>query len=203
MDAETCSHIFEPFFTTKEQGKGTGLGLSTVYGIVKQSGGYIWVYSEPGIGTTFKMYLPRVEQPAERVPARSAAQPGLGGNETVLLVEDEEGVRTLIRQVLERNGYSVLQAAKPKEALELCRQHTAKIDLLLTDVVLAQMSGRELVQEVAPMRPEMKVLYMSGYTDEAIVQHGVLQPGTWFLQKPFTTQSLLRKLREVLEGKSG
>jgi PAS domain S-box-containing protein len=202
IDAETLSHVFEPFFTTKEQGKGTGLGLSTVYGIVKQSGGYIWPYSEPGMGTTFKIYLPRVDEKAERAQARAQAASGLGGTETILLVEDEEGVRALTRQILQRHGYTVLEAEHGQDALLLCERYSGPIHLLLSDVVLAShMSGRELVQHLAPLRREMKVLYMSGYSDEAIVHHGVLEPGTAFLQKPFTTESLMRKLREVLDSK--
>jgi len=199
MDAETLSHVFEPFFTTKEQGKGTGLGLSTVYGIVKQSGGYIWPYSEPGMGTTFKIYLPRVDEVAEREQPHTKVSPGLGGKETILLVEDEEGVRGLTRQLLQRYGYTVLEAEHGQEALLLCERYSGPIHLLLSDVVLAQMSGRELVERLVPLRPEMKVLYMSGYSDEAIVHHGVLKAGTAFLQKPFTTESLMRKLREVLD----
>ncbi|MFI5089642.1 MAG: PAS domain S-box protein [Terriglobales bacterium] len=201
MDAETLSHVFEPFFTTKEQGKGTGLGLSTVYGIVKQSGGYIWPYSELGMGTSFKIYLPRVDEMAEREQARAQAASGLRGTETILLVEDEEGVRALTRQLLQRHGYTVLEAEHGEDALLLCERYSGPIHLVLSDVVLAQMSGRELVQRLAPLRREMKVLYMSGYSDEAIVHHGVLEPGTAFLQKPFTTESLMRKLREVLDSK--
>ncbi|HYA95708.1 MAG TPA: PAS domain S-box protein, partial [Terriglobales bacterium] len=201
MDAETLAHVFEPFFTTKEQGKGTGLGLSTVYGIVKQSGGYIWPYSEPGIGTTFKIYLPVVDEMAEREQARAQLSPGLGGQETILLVEDEEGVRGLTRQLLQRHGYTVLEAEHGQDALLLCERFSGPIHLLLSDVVLAQMSGRELVERLTPLRPEMRVLYMSGYSDEAIVHHGVLKPGTAFLQKPFTTESLMRKVREVIDKK--
>jgi two-component system cell cycle sensor histidine kinase/response regulator CckA len=203
MDAETLAHVFEPFFTTKEQGKGTGLGLSTVYGIVKQSGGYIWPYSEPGMGTTFKIYLPRVDEMVERAQTRAQPSPGLAGTETILLVEDEEGVRVLTRQLLQRHGYTVLEAEHGQDALLLCERYSGPIHLLLSDVVLATMSGRELVQRLVPLRPEMKVLYMSGYSDEAIVQHGVLAPGTAFLQKPFTTESLMRKLRELLDSKRG
>jgi len=199
MDTETLSHVFEPFFTTKEQGKGTGLGLSTVYGIVKQSGGYIWPYSEPGMGTTFKIYLPRVDQAAEELPVQAQSASGLKGSETILLVEDEEGVRGLTRQLLQRHGYTVLEAEHGRDALLLCERYSGPIHMLLSDVVLAQMSGRDLVQRLAPLRPKMKVLYMSGYSDEAIVHHGVLEPGTAFLQKPFTTEALMRKLREVLE----
>jgi PAS domain S-box-containing protein len=202
IDAETLSHVFEPFFTTKEQGKGTGLGLSTVYGIVKQSDGYIWPYSEPGMGTTFKVYLPRVDEKAARAHARAQASSRLGGTETILLVEDEEGVRGLTRQILQRHGYTVLEAESGQDALLLCERYSGPIHLLLSDVVLAaQMNGRELVERLSPRRPEIKVLYMSGYSDEAIVHHGVLAPGTAFLQKPFTTESLMRKLREVLDQK--
>jgi len=199
MDAVTKSHVFEPFFTTKELGKGTGLGLSTVYGIVKQSGGYVWVYSELGMGTTFKVYLPRVDAAAEVIRPQVASDP-FRGHETVLLVEDEDGVRALIRQVLHRNGYTVLQASHGGEALLLCERHEGKIDLLLTDVVLTHMSGTELAQRLLKLRPDMRVLYMSGYTDEAIVQHGVLSPGTQFLQKPFTNEFLARMVREVLDS---
>ncbi len=202
MDTETASHVFEPFFTTKEQGKGTGLGLSTVYGIVKQSGGYVWVYSEPGIGTTFKIYLPRIDAAAERLPAQQLRPEVYRGTETILLVEDEEGVRSLIRQVLSRHGYTVLESAHGGEALLLCERHLGRIDLLLTDVVLSQMSGRELAERLSPLRHEMKVLYMSGYTDEAIIHHGVLTPGSAFVQKPFTTEALTRKVRQVLDGKA-
>ncbi len=200
MDTETQSHIFEPFFTTKELGKGTGLGLSTVYGIVKQSGGYIWVYSEMGRGTTFKVYLPRV---AEEVAAAGAAGPEHEthrGNETILLVEDEDGVRALIRQVLVRNGYKVLEARHGEEAALLADGHKEPIHLLLTDVVLARMSGRELAQRLAPQRPEMQVIFMSGYTDEAIVHHGMLTPGAKFLQKPFTTDTLMHAVRGLLDS---
>ncbi|MDP9267191.1 MAG: PAS domain S-box protein [Acidobacteriota bacterium] len=199
MDQVTLSHVFEPFFTTKESGKGTGLGLSTVYGIVKQSGGYIWAYSEIGIGTSFKVYLPRVDAAAEIIRPAIAADPHRG-HETVLLVEDEDGVRALIRQVLHRSGYTVLQAREGGEALLLCERHDGKIALLLTDVVLTQMSGTELAQRLLGIRPEMRVLYMSGYTDEAIVHHGVLTAGSSFLQKPFTNESLARKVREVIDA---
>ena len=200
MDAETQSHIFEPFFTTKEQGKGTGLGLSTVYGIVKQSGGYIWVYSEPGRGTTFKVYLPRVGGDAENVEGGAAGHETHRGSETVLLVEDEDGVRALIRQVLVRNGYKVLEARHGEEAALLADGHKGPVHLLLTDVVLAKMSGRELAQRLAPSRPRMQVIFMSGYTDEAIIHHGMLTPGTKFLQKPFTTDTLMHTVREVLDS---
>jgi PAS domain S-box-containing protein len=200
MDTQVKGHIFEPFFTTKEKGKGTGLGLATVYGIVKQSDGYIWVYSEPGQGTSFKIYLPRVEAPAEP-PAPNATPPtSLRGSETVLLVEDEDAVRNLTRRVLEAHGYTVLTAADGQEALRLADRHRGPIHLLLTDVVMPNMSGRQVAERVLSARRGTKVLYLSGYTDDAIIHHGVLAPGIAFLQKPFTPQGLARKLREVLDA---
>jgi two-component system cell cycle sensor histidine kinase/response regulator CckA len=201
MTDKVKSRIFEPFFTTKEVGKGTGLGLSTVYGIIKQSGGYIWVYSEVGIGSTFKVYLPRVTA-ATDMPVVNTRQPARDGSETVLLVEDEDGVRALMRQVLHKHGYNVLEARHGGEALLMCERHQGKIDMLLTDVVLEQMSGRELAERLLKVRPEMKVLYVSGYADDAIVHHGVLTAGMAFLQKPFTTEALARKIRYVLDGPS-
>jgi CheY-like chemotaxis protein len=198
MDEETRSRIFEPFFTTKEMGKGTGLGLSTVYGIVKQSEGYIWVYSEAGQGTTFKVYLPRVDESAEESQKMAALGTGDRGTETILLVEDEDGVRALVKQVLSRQGYTVIETSQASEALEQYERH-GPIPLLLTDVVLPQMSGRELAERLKALQPKMKVLYMSGYTDDAILRHGVIGQETAFLQKPFTTSSLARKVREVLD----
>jgi CheY-like chemotaxis protein len=259
MDADTRSHIFEPFFTTKEQGKGTGLGLSTVYGIVNQSGGHVWVESEPGRGTTFRVYLPRVEAgaaaaaappraeapaptptpmrrredltaprpevpapaprredvappPRPRVEALVAAAaaletpvpvvddgPKTARGETILLVEDAQRVRAVVREILEMNGYAVLEARHGAEALEISSRHSGPIHLMVTDVVMPQMSGRELAQRLAPLRPDMKVLYMSGYTDDAIVRHGVLGAGMAFLSKPFTPDALAAKIREVLD----
>jgi len=199
MDKEVQSHLFEPFFTTKEPGRGTGLGLSTVYGIVKQSGGNVWVYSEPGAGTTFKVYLPRVEAAQDGASREKPVSMAPGGSETILLAEDEQVVRELTRRILESNGYAVLEAHHGPQALEICERHRGVIHLMVTDVVMPKMSGRELAQKLAVLRPEMKVLYLSGYTDTAIVRHGVLEAGTAFLQKPFTPNSLARKVREVLD----
>ena len=197
MDKETQSRIFEPFFTTKEKGKGTGLGLSTVYGIVKQSGGYVMVQSEVNRGTTFQIYLPRVEGVAEK---HSAPTPptALGGSETVLLVEDEESVRQLVRETLAGKGYRVMEAANGESGAAAAAQHTGKIDLVITDVIMPGMGGRELVKQLAQTRPETKVLYLSGYTEDAIVSEGTIESGAAFLQKPFTLQNLARKVREVL-----
>jgi len=202
MDTRTMAHIFEPFFTTKEKGKGTGLGLATVYGIVKQSEGYIWVYSEPGHGTSFKVYLPQAEAIKEKDAARTVEiQPAAPhGSETVLLVEDEDGVRSLVRGILEAGGYKVLDANRPLKAWAASQQFDGPIHLLLTDVVMPQMNGPDLAEKLKVLRPKTKVLYMSGYTDGAILYHGVLQPGTPFLQKPFTPEVLARKVREVLDA---
>jgi PAS domain S-box-containing protein len=199
IDAETQARMFEPFFTTKEQGKGTGLGLSTVYGIVKQSGGHLWVYSEMGKGTTFKIYLPRVDEIIESDEARDTLAELLQGRETVLLTEDEEQVRQMIRMILEMSGYCVLEASDGEEALSIYKQHEGQIDLVMTDVVMPQMSGRELAQSLEVLHPGIKVLYMSGYTDDAIVRHGLLDQEIAFLQKPFTPDVLIRKVREVLD----
>ncbi len=200
MDKEVQSHLFEPFFTTKEKGRGSGLGLSTVYGIIKQSGGNIWAYSEPGQGTTFKIYLPRVEKTAKVYKPKARPSTAPGGTETILLVEDEEAVRTMVSRILQNKGYTVLEARHGLEAIDICERYQESIHLMVTDVIMPQMSGRELAERLAPMLPDMKVLYMSGYPDNTIVQHGVLEAGTAFLQKPFTLNALELKVREVLDA---
>jgi two-component system cell cycle sensor histidine kinase/response regulator CckA len=198
MDKETQLRIFEPFFTTKEKGKGTGLGLSTVYGIIKQSGGYVLVESEPQKGTTFRIYLPRVEDALEPSSAVGASSSQSSGSETVLLVEDEESVRQLVRETLESKGYKVLEADHGEAALKIASDYSDEIDILITDVVMPGMSGRELSARLCASSPQTKVLYLSGYTEDAIAHEGVLESGTAFLQKPFTLQMLSRKVREVL-----
>jgi signal transduction histidine kinase len=199
MTPEVRQQVFEPFFTTKEKGKGTGLGLSTVYGIVKQSEGNIWVYSEPGKGTTFKIYLPRVDEPLEEIKERVVKEELPRGSETILLVEDEEMVRKLAVQILKRQGYTVLEGSHGNEAFNICNKHDGPIHLLVTDVVMPKMSGLELAERIASIQPEIKVLYMSGYTDNAITHHGVLEKGMNYIQKPFTVDGLARKVREVLD----
>ena len=198
MGAETQARIFEPFFTTKETGKGTGLGLATVYGIVKQSGGYIWVYSEVGKGTTFKIYLPRTEVEFDETGPGGGRVEALQGTETLLLVEDEDSVRELVRNVLREKGYRVLEASRGEEALELSDLYAGRIDLLVTDVVMPQMNGRELARRLVNSRPQIKVLYISGYADNAVWYPGGLDAGGAFLQKPFSPEALARKVREVL-----
>ena len=200
MDAETQSHIFEPFYTTKEQGKGTGLGLATVYGIVRQSGGYVSVYSEPGVGTTFKVYLPPVQDTP--VPKPLALILPRSGSETILVAEDEPAVRNLTRRVLEAHGYAVIVASGAEEALALSRGYGGRIHLLLTDVIMPGMSGPELAERMSAERKDARVLYMSGYTDTAISHHGVLEPGIWYLQKPFSPVGLAEKVREVLDSEN-
>jgi len=198
MDQQTVAHIFEPFFTTKESGRGTGLGLSTVYGIVKQSGGYIWVYSEPGKGSTFKVYLPRVEDvPEEAVPSAPTLRPQ-GGTETILVVEDEEAVRDLIQTVLTEKGYDVIPSLDPQHALQIASRFEGEIHMLLTDVVMPGTSGRELAARISAQRRNIRVLYMSGYTDNVITTGGMLERGLAFLQKPFSPAALVQKVREVL-----
>jgi len=197
---EIRERIFEPFFTTKERGKGTGLGLATVYGVVKQSGGYLWCHSDRGIGTRFEVYLPRAEGSLEAAPLRHEAGDPAGGSETILVVEDEDAVRSLCCRALERRGYRVLEAPSPEAALRRLRENEEEIDLVLTDVVLPQMSGSRLAREIGRLRPRARVLYMSGYADDAIVHHGVLAAGVSFLQKPFSGESLARHVREALDG---
>ncbi len=199
MDAATQARIFEPFFTTKERGRGTGLGLSTVYGIVKQSGGGLMVQSVPAKGSTFTILLPEIAASIDVLP-EDRDEVGPCGSETILLVEDEPGVRTLVRDTLSIHGYTVLEARHGIEALLVGSQHGGSIHLLLTDVVMPQMSGGELADQLRRVRPALAVLYMSGYTENAVVQHGVLAPGTAFLHKPFTPDELARKVRSVLDG---
>ena len=198
MNPETRSHVFEPFFTTKEQDKGTGLGLATVYGVVKQSEGDIWVYSELGQGASFKIYLPRIDQ-APAPPKEGSRIQRRAATETILLAEDSDAVRRLLREILRKAGYTVLEARNGAEALETSRTFEGVIDLLLTDMVMPQMSGRELGAHLATKRPRMRVLFMSGYTEEAIVRNGVLAPGTAFLEKPFTPTSVITRVRELLD----
>src|ERR1700683_4398617 len=198
MNAETQAHIFEPFFTTKEKGKGTGLGLATVYGIVKQSGGYVWVYSELDKGTTFKVYLPRIDEAPTPKEPNSSPEPAAKGTETILLVEDEQGVRELAKEYLELSGYRVLVAKDGNAAVKTAAEYPGAIDLIMTDVVMPGISGRELASKVTALRPGIRVVYMSGYTDQAIVHHGILDSEVMLLQKPFTLSALSAKLREAL-----
>jgi PAS domain S-box-containing protein len=200
MNSETQARVFEPFFTTKEPGVGTGLGLATVYGIVRQSGGFISVYSEPGQGTSFKIYFPRLDSIASVAEDAPRALKPLGGKETILVVEDAPAVRAIIRQVLTRLGYQVLEAHDGESAIALSAKHQGSIDLLLTDVIMPRMGGRVLADQISKQRPGMRVLYVSGYTDDAIVRHGVLEPGVNYLEKPFTPDTLAKKVRGVLEG---
>jgi len=202
MDARTQSHLFEPFFTTKERGRGTGLGLSTSYGIVKQNHGAILVDSELEKGSTFKIYLPRVHDPID-IPVKPPTRGNYRGSETILVVEDEEGVRRVLLEMLRQTGYQVLSASGGKDAIEICRSRTTPVDILITDVVMPKMGGRELSDCLREITPGLKVLFVSGYTDSAIVHHGVLDAGTNFLQKPFTVEQLAGKVREVLEAKTG
>jgi signal transduction histidine kinase/CheY-like chemotaxis protein len=202
MTPEIKEKVFEPFFTTKKKGEGTGLGLSTVYGIVKQSGGNIWVYSELGKGTTFKIYLPRVDEPLDEISEKVTVRKGLlRGSETILVVEDEEEVRKLVVRGLEGQGYRVLDAPQGFDAFLIGEEHQGPIHLLVTDVVMPKMSGRELAERILEILPEVKVLYMSGYTDNTIVHYGMLEKGVNYIQKPFTVEGLVQKVREVLDKK--
>jgi CheY-like chemotaxis protein len=200
MDPETRARVFEPFFTTKGQGRGVGLGLATVYSIVKQSGGSIWVYSEVGQGTTFKIYLPRVGEIPRAGIEKPARQGTLKGVETVLLVEDSHDVRELVSEILERNGYTLLAAAHGGEALEIHRRHEGSIDLVITDLVMPEMSGPELIARLAERDPRIKVLYMSGYTQDAAQHQGLPGCRAAFLEKPFSAEDMLRNMRSVLDA---
>ena len=200
MDAATKARVFEPFFTTKPPGKGTGLGLAMVYGFVKQSGGHVEVYSEPDVGTTFKVYLPCVQE-APATSKDAATSPGIArGTETVLLVEDEDAVRALSKLVLQSHGYTVLEARDGQEGLRVAREHRDPIHLLITDLVMPRMGGRQLADELAPERPELRVLFVSGYSDQAVLSRGQLETQAAFLQKPFSPITLARKVRAILDA---
>jgi CheY-like chemotaxis protein len=199
MDRDTLDNLFEPFFTTKDIGKGTGLGLATIYGIVKQNNGFINVYSDPGQGSTFKIYLPRLvaeEDTDKAVPEKKIAA---GGTETILLVEDEPTILRMTRMMLERKGYSVLSAATPAEAIEKAKNHSAVIDLFITDVVMPQMNGRDLAGQITEIYPDTGQLFMSGYTSNVIAHHGILDEGVAFIQKPFSMADMTEKVRELLD----
>jgi two-component system, cell cycle sensor histidine kinase and response regulator CckA len=197
--SEHMAHIFEPFYTTKGEGKGTGLGLATVYGIVKQNGGFVWVYSEPGLGTTFKIYLPRVQQGIEKIHSSKPIEISSKGCETVLLVEDELAVRQSTREYLMLNGYIVLEAKNGEDALCIARDYIPPIHMMITDVVMPNMGGAKLAGHLATERPSMKVLFVSGYAENTVLRHGAIDVTTRFLQKPFSLKTLARKIREVLE----
>ena len=201
MTRDTREHAFDPFFTTKEAGKGTGLGLATVYGIIKQSGGYVWIYSEPAHGTTLKLYFPEVSAVAafSTSEPRAASTETKRGSETILLVEDEEAVRGLTLRILEKQGYRVMAAQHGREAMEIASREDGHIDLVLTDVVMPGMNGRGLVERLSGIRPRIKSLYMSGYTDDDIIRRGFIEPSKSFLQKPFTSDALLQTVRKVLD----
>ena len=201
MDKETLTHIFEPFYTTKELGKGTGLGLATVYGAVKQNNGFINIYSEPGQGTTFSIYLPRDEsgRGSQSLPG-SVAAPALRGQETILLVEDEAAILNIATMMLEKQGYTVLKADTPGEAVRLAREYTGEIQMLMTDVIMPEMNGRDLAKNLLSLYPRMKRLFMSGYTADVIASHGILEEGVHFIQKPFSLTNMAAKVRDVLDS---
>lgn len=201
MDAETMAQIFEPFFTTKGIGKGTGLGLATVYGIVKQNNGFICAYSEPDYGTTLKVYLPRYVGKADVAQTDEAAKPAMRGHETILLVEDEPAMLKLMKRVVERLDYTVLAAGTPGEAIRLAQEYNGEIHLLMTDVIMPEMNGRELAKSLLPLYPNIKRLFMSGYTADVIAHHGVLDKGVHFIQKPVPLKDLAAKVREVLDDR--
>ena len=199
MEKETLDNLFEPFFTTKEVGKGTGLGLATIYGIVKQNAGFINVYSEPGQGSTFKIYLPRLGEDEDDDKAVPEKKTAAGGTETILLVEDDPSILTITRMMLERKGYSVLLAATPSEAIDLAKIHADKIHLLMTDVIMPEMNGRDLAGLLKELYPAIRLLFMSGYTADIIAHQGILDDGISFIQKPFSMADLTEKLRDVLD----
>jgi len=199
MDRKVIQRIFEPFFTTKELGKGSGLGLATVYGIVKQSGGFIWVYSELGQGTTIRVYLPRVESSTAPLSLGAPRTEVRQGSETVLLVENAESVRNLAKELLKSSGYAVLEAESGREALRIASSFSGPIHLLLTDVIMPGMGGKQLAEQLTSLRPATRVLYMSGYSNDGIVQSGILESGALLVEKPFTREILLRKVRQVLD----
>jgi two-component system cell cycle sensor histidine kinase/response regulator CckA len=198
MDAGTQARIFEPFFTTKGPGKGTGLGLATVYGVVKQSGGYIYVYSEVGRGTTFKIYLPQVTAELDKLSPDTQKRRNVRGSETILFVEDEQSVRELVRDYLVAAGYCMLEASDGNQALKVAVAHPGPIHMLITDVVMPHLSGPELATKLSAERPNLRILFISGYTDDTVFRHGVLEGGVAFLQKPFNLKALSQKIREVL-----
>jgi CheY-like chemotaxis protein len=200
MDIDLQSHIFEPFFTTKEMGKGTGLGLATVYGIVKQNNGFINVYSELGQGTTFRIYIPRPEALLKKLEKKKPTLPYAGGDETILVVEDDQAILKMTKMMLERFGYSVLSASKPEEAIEIANKYSGQIHLFITDVVMPEMNGRDLSKNILSIYPNLKTLFMSGYTANVIAHHGVLDEGVNFIQKPFSREQISVKVRESLDG---
>jgi CheY-like chemotaxis protein len=201
MDAEILSHLFEPFFTTKEVGKGTGLGLATVYGMVKQNNGFIDVISQPGLGSTFKIYLPRHTPESGQTVKTDVSPPADRGHETILVVEDEPMILDIAVKILQRQGYSVMAATTPGEAIRLAREYTGEIHLLMTDVVMPEMNGRDLAKNLLSLYPNLKRMFMSGYTADVIAHHGVLDEGVQFIQKPFSVQALSAKVREVLDDR--